>query len=306
MPAVRVMNWINAFEIICYAITALLIADILKKKNDDELGLFFSAAIAGFILELLAVYVTDMYHYSDKYYVTIGMAPYQFPFFGGLMWGSLAVCALRIAQKLDLSKAMTALFAGWLIVSMDLLLDVAAIRLSGGFWTWEDRTIHLAINHHSFMSVIWVNFLGYLFKTPTIVYLTLVSQAKKQKTLPRKILEVAAISAAGIIAVGVLSTMSIALDKISDEWFSCIAFIFLWCFIFVKVLMNIIRMRSEFTFKGTKDWTLIIFWACIYGYCLCGLWSLHILQDVPVYGVCAVLLAAMTICLTAIGKRREV
>lgn len=297
------MNWINVFEIICYAITALLIADIVKKKNWNELGLFFSAALAGFILELLAVYLTDIYHYSDKYYITIGMPPYQFPFFGGLMWGSLAVCAVRVAQKLQLSKPIAALFAGWLIVSMDMLLDVAAIRLSGGFWTWEGRQISLTINHHSFMSVIWVNFLGYLFETPTIVYLTLKAWEKKQKTVLRKIGEVLAINAAGVIAVGVLSALSMALDKITDEWFSCIAFIFLWAFIFVKVCVQIIRMRRELTFKGTKDWVLILFWACIYGYCLCGLWSLHILQAVPWYGVCAFLLAAFTMGLSAVGRK---
>lgn len=299
------MSWINAFEIICYAITASLIADILKKKNYNELGLFFSAAIAGFILELLAVYLTDVYHYSDKYYITIGMAPYQFPFFGGLMWGSLAVCALRMAQKLKLSKSMTALFVGWIIVSMDLLLDVAAIRLNGGFWTWEGRELNLTINHHAFMSVIWVNFLGYLIETPTIVCLTLISWQKKQKTLLRKSLEILAISAAGVIAVGALSTLSMVLDKITDEWFSCIAFVFLWCFIFVKVCMQIIRMRSEFTLCGSKDYALIAFWTCIYGYCLCGLWSLHILQDVPVYGICACMLAAITLGLSAVNVKEE-
>ena len=153
------------------------------------------------------------------------------------------------------------------------------------------------------MSVIWVNFLGYLFETPTIVYLTLKAWEKKQKTVLRKIGEVLAINAAGVIAVGVLSALSMALDKITDEWFSCIAFIFLWAFIFVKVCVQIIRMRRELTFKGTKDWVLILFWACIYGYCLCGLWSLHILQAVPWYGVCAFLLAAFTMGLSAVGRK---
>ena len=92
------MNWINAFEILCYAITALLLWDIIRKKSRRELRLFLSAALAGFILELLAVRVTGIYHYSPDYYISIGFAPYQFPFFGGLMWGGLTVCALRIAR----------------------------------------------------------------------------------------------------------------------------------------------------------------------------------------------------------------
>ena len=33
-----------------------------------------------------------------------------------------------------MGSLMTAFVTGWLIASMDLLLDVAAIRLDGGFW----------------------------------------------------------------------------------------------------------------------------------------------------------------------------
>ena len=41
------MNWINAFEILCYVITAILLADIVWKKSWEELRLFLSAAPSG-------------------------------------------------------------------------------------------------------------------------------------------------------------------------------------------------------------------------------------------------------------------
>lgn len=63
--------------------------------------------------------------------MSIGTVPNQFPFFGGLMWGGVGVCVLRIARKFHTKPLKTALLAGWLVVSMDLLLDVAAIRLDG-------------------------------------------------------------------------------------------------------------------------------------------------------------------------------
>ncbi len=44
------MNWINAFEIICYLLTVLLLGDIAKHRNRVELRLFFAATLAGFIL----------------------------------------------------------------------------------------------------------------------------------------------------------------------------------------------------------------------------------------------------------------
>ena len=303
------MNWINAFEILCYVITAILLADIVWKKSWEELRLFLSAALAGFILELLAVRVTGIYHYSPDYYISIGFAPYQFPFFGGLMWGGLTVCALRLARKLSFGKLMTALTTGWLIVSMDILLDVAAIRLSGGFWVWEDREITLEITHHMFMSVIWVNFLGYLFETPAVVYLTLRSRDRAEKSMIRKVLITLGVGLAGVAIVGAASGLSLLLNGVTDEWFACIAFVLLWAFILLRLVIQIVMNRIRFTLKGGKDWTLLIFWAVMYGYCLASLFSLGIPQIVPWYGAVAVLLSAGTLLLCVIhakyGKDEE-
>lgn len=93
------MVWIHGFEIMCYIIAAMLISDMIRKRDREEGGLFLSAALAGFALELLAVRLTDIYHYSHAFYIVIGPASYQFPFFGGLMWGGVAVSARRIAKK---------------------------------------------------------------------------------------------------------------------------------------------------------------------------------------------------------------
>lgn len=297
------MNWINAFEILCYVITALLLWDIIRKKSWKELRLFLSAALAGFILELLAVRVTGIYHYSPDFYISIGFAPYQFPFFGGLMWGGLTVCALRISQKLGFSRLMTAFVTGWLIVSMDILLDVAAVRLSGGFWVWEGREITLDVTHHMFMSVIWVNFLGYLFETPAIAFLTLKSWDKGNRSIFQKLLSTIGIGLAGVAIVGAASLIALWLNSVTDEWFSCIAFLLLWGFILVRLIMQIVRKRDELTFKAPKDWIVLIFWAAMYGYSLAALFSLGILQAVLWYGILAVVLAAGTMLLGAIRKK---
>ena len=299
------MNWINAFEILCYVITAILLWDIIRKKSWTELRLFLSAALAGFILELLAVRVTGIYHYSPDFYISIGFAPYQFPFFGGLMWGGLTVCALRIARKLGFGKLMTAFVTGWLIVSMDILLDVAAIRLSGGFWVWEGREITLDVTHHMFMSVIWVNFLGYLFETPAVAYLTLKSWDKGNRSIFQKLLSTIGIGLAGVAIVGAASLIALWLNSVTDEWFSCIAFILLWGFILVRLIMQVIRKRGELFFKGRKDWVLLVFWVAMYGYCLVSLFSLGILQAVPWYGIFAVVLTVGTLWLSALYEREQ-
>lgn len=298
------MNWINAFEIICYIVTILLLRDIIRKRDKDEFFLFLSACLTGFILELLAVRLTGIYHYSDDYYISIGIRPYQFPFFGGLMWGGLTACALRIAKKFNFNTLMSSLFAGWIIVSMDILLDVVAIRLDGGFWSWEGRPITNAINHHMFMSVIWVNFLGYMFEVPSMVFLTLKYGHKKEKSSFRSLIISICISIDTVIIVGISSGISLFLDSITDEWFSCIAFILLWFMIFLKTISLVFKQRNKLTLSAKKDWTLITFWLSIYAYCIAALIHLGIIAEVPIYGVFAVLIASMTLGFVLVNVKK--
>lgn len=300
------VNWINSFEIICYLITTVLVIDILRKKNFDELSLFLSAALAGYILELLAVRLTGIYHYSPQYFISIGWAPNQFPFFGGLMWGGVAVAALRLAKKIRLSRVLTALLAGWLVVSMDLLLDVAAIRLNGGFWIWEGRPVTLAINHHMFMSVIWVNFLGYLFETPMIVYLNQRYWQRRpgSRSKPLNAVVTLAIGLAGVAFVGIASAASLKLNELTDEWFAPITFLLLWGFIFVILLCHLVAKKTSLTFKEPKDWTIFIFWAAIYSYCLVALEFLGIFNALPAYRIFAYFLCLLTLALSLTSGRR--
>ncbi len=294
------MNWINAFEILCYVITAILLIDMIRKKSWKELRLFLSAALAGFVLELLAVRVTGIYHYSPDFYISIGAAPYQFPFFGGLMWGGLTVCGLRIAQRMGFGKLMTAFVTGWLIVSMDILLDVAAIRLNGGFWVWEGREITLDVTHHMFMSVIWVNFLGYLFETPAVVYLTLRAWERNNDTPARTALMTVGIALAGVAFVGAASGLSLLLNAVTDEWFACLAFVLLWCFLLICLIVRRFRRRSGLSAKRAAEWTALIFWAAMYSYCIAALVSLGVFQAIPLYGIVSVLLALGTLALCAV------
>lgn len=297
------MNWINSFEIICYFIVSILLIDILRNKKYQELGLLISGALAGFALELLAVRLTDIYHYSNDFFISVGFAPYQFPFFGGLMWGGITVCALRIAKKFRLSNIMTSLVSGWLIVSMDLLLDVVVIRLDGGFWVWDGRSINLDINHHMFMSVIWVNFLGYMFEVPAIVYMTLRSWEKDKNNKKVNVLRSLLIGLDGVAFVGICSYISLFLNEISDEWFAFAAFVTLWIFILIKFALNLIDQRKHIIISQKIDWTIIIFWFAMYTYCIAGLFKLGIMQALPLYGVFVILLFVMTMFLTVVNTK---
>lgn len=220
------------------------------------------------------------------------------------MWGGITVCALRIAKKFSLSTIMTALLTGWFIVSMDLLLDVVAIRLDGEFWVWDGRPINLDINHHMFMSVIWVNFLGYMFEVPSIVYMTLRSW-ERDKNNRVNIIKSLLIGLGGVAFVGICSYISLYLNKITDEWFSFIAFLMIWIFVLVKLIFTIISQRKNIFNSPKKDWTIIIFWFAIYAYCIAGLIKLGIIQALPLYGIFASILFVMTMALTLVYVRTK-
>ncbi|WP_296257422.1 carotenoid biosynthesis protein [uncultured Ezakiella sp.] len=296
------MNWINAFEIICYIIVCIFLVDIYRKKATREFYLFISAAIAGFALELLAVRLTDIYHYSDLYYLMVGVKPYQFPFFGGLMWGAVAVLSLRLAERFRLNDFKTAVLAGFFVVTMDLLLDVAAIRLSGGFWFWDGREVNLLINHHTFMSVIWVNFLGYMFETPSLIYYSKSYWRRKEKSIAKNLLAALVISLMGVATVGILSFISLKLNDLTDEWFSCLAFGILWLYIFIKLIIRLVKDRKRISLRLT-DPALTIFWLAIYSYCIIGLGHLGILRARPFYGIFACLIFALTIFISLINLK---
>ncbi|MBQ9827625.1 MAG: hypothetical protein IJM62_02975 [Lachnospiraceae bacterium] len=292
------MNWLNGFELLCYILSAALIADIIRKKNMTEAKLFVSGAIAGYALELLAVRVTDIYYYNPGFWLNIGRSPYQFPVFGGLMWGGLTVCALRLASRLGFSRVMTALVTGFLIVSMDMLLDVAAIRLDGGFWTWAGRPITEEITHHMFMSVIWVNFLGYMFETPMITWLALRDRQRGDRR-PFMMHAAAAVfnAAGGICFVGGASLLSLWLDSITDEWFSFIAFLLIWGFVLVRIMMQLIAGRPSISSSGDRDMLAMVFFAAMYIYCFAGLFSLGIYPKHIWYLTAGILLFAGTVML---------
>lgn len=290
------MNLLNHFEMLCYALSIMCLAELIILRKKEDLLLFVSASLAGFALELLAVRLTGIYHYSTKFIFNIGTEPYQFPLFGGFMWGGLTVYALRAAEKFRLSPIMTSLLCGWLIVTMDLFLDVAAIRLNGGFWIWEGRPVNLDITHHMFMSVLWVNFLGYLFETPAMVFLFLKTRnVRKDAPVWKNLLYVLGFAAAGVAFVGAASGISLFLNSLTDEWFACIAFTGLWSCIFILLLRHLktsdSRMRSF-------DLPLFLYWSAMYLFCIASLAYLGIVSKMPLYFICCLAASVFTLWLS--------
>lgn len=273
------MMWIHGFELMCYGIVLIMLIDLIRKKDYNSLFTFGSAALVGFTMELLAVAVTDIYYYNPNFYLNLGFAPKQFPVFGGFMWGGLTVYGIKLAQKLKWDPLKTALTAGMLIVTMDILLDVVAIRLDGGFWVWVGKEISLTIDQHTFMSVIWVNFLGYMIETPTVVLLTL----RKRETVAEtdwknQVIQMFVIALKAIAVTAAGSLIALGLNAVTDDWFACIAFVLLWLVLAVMIVRRGVELKLK---PGKPQWPILIFWSAMYGYCLIALCGLGIHTAAP-------------------------
>lgn len=297
------MSWIHTFELMCYCIVAIMLVDLVRKKDYNSLFTFASAALVGFVMELLAVAVTDIYYYNPDFLLNLGFEPKQFPVFGGFMWGGLTVYGIKLAEKLRFGKWGTALAAGMFIVTMDILLDVVAIRLDGGFWVWVGKEISLNIDQHTFMSVIWVNFLGYMIETPTVVLLTLRKRERVQERdwkRQTKYMFLIALEAIGVTAAGSLAALG--LNALSDDWFACIAFVLLWLALAAVMLRRCIgiKIRPSRSLSGT--WPAIIFWAAMYIYCLAAICALGIHSAAPWFFALGILFTAATLYVTAAEK----
>ena len=189
---------------------------------------------------------------------------------------------------------------------MDLLIDVAAIRLDGGFWVWEGRAITLDVTHHMFMSVIWVNFLGYMFETPVIVYVFMKLKKKLSRlSYGKQLLYVPLITMAGIGGVAAGSGIALGLNMVTDEWFACIAFILLWSLVLVKLVQVLRHAGMKLCVPKKDDLCVLVYWMAMYVYSLAALVHLGIAKQEPLYFFFGILLCAGTAALCT-AKRKEV
>ncbi|MDY6076708.1 hypothetical protein [Mobiluncus sp.] len=204
----------------------------------------------------------------------------------------------EIYRKLFLKSAF--LLAGWSFRWIYYWMWPPSDSM-GGFWIWDGRVLSWDINHHVFMSVIWVNFLGYLFETPAVVYLTLRLNKLAEKSRLMAILALLGAGLGAVITVGVGSSLSLLLNKNSDEWFAVVAFLVLWAAILVKLLAQIAKRWHTLTLRANHDFVLGFFWAVIYGYCLVALWSLGAFHTNIVYALFAAFIALATLLMSFVS-----
>ncbi|MPM25186.1 hypothetical protein SDC9_71676 [bioreactor metagenome] len=303
------MSWLNGFELLCYCITALSIVSFIRRKDSKALFAFGTGALVGFTMELLAVKFAGQYHYNTAFWLAIGARPNQFPVFGGLMWGILISYSIKIAQKFRFRKFMKALVAGFLIVTMDLFLDVVAIRLDGGFWAWEGQPINLAVNAQAFMGVSWINFLGYMVMAPAVAWLILRSwDIVGDSNLKKQALYMLLNFISGVAIAGAGNVLNLLLNQLTNSVSSFVLFVIVWVALAVLVAQRTLRARFRCLHAKDWNWPMFLFWMANYLYSLVAI--LHLKIQLThlwyfIFGILAMLITAFFCLSEPIGAAAE-
>ena len=177
-------------------------------------------------------------------------------------------------------------------------IELIAVKEGNMSYSVNGREITLEITHHMFMSVIWVNFLGYMFETPAMVYFSLKTAAKRdQMPLWKQLLAAVGIGVSGVAFVGAASGISLLLNAVTDEWFACIAFVLLWCFVSMMVIRRCIGAGARISSAKNQEVPTLIYWTAMYGFSIAALIHLGIASAVPVYFIFGIVMFAGTLFL---------
>jgi len=156
-------NWILAFEIPTVILFLFAVGILIKGKDYSRLSNLITAFVFGITLEYLNIALTAGYHYHTDFLLQFGNPPTNVPIAIGLAWGMLLLTAQDVSKRLKLPLHIRIFFEAAFVVSTDIMLDVIAIRLEGGFWVWENITTDLSITNTSFFGVGWNNYIGWYF-----------------------------------------------------------------------------------------------------------------------------------------------
>lgn len=113
------------------AVFAILAIFFKERKNRDFLETLVLAVLYGTILEVLNVHMSGMYSYGEEFMIQV----YNVPIAIGLGWAVIYYISDKSVISYNLKWWQIPLFMSLIALSIDLIVDVVAIRL--GFWNWQ-------------------------------------------------------------------------------------------------------------------------------------------------------------------------
>jgi hypothetical protein len=252
----------------------------IYKKQYRQLSTLIAGSIFGVFLEFMNVFLTEGYTYSQHFLIQVGSAPHNIPIVIGLSWGILLVTSHQISDCYELPPFVKLLFESAFVVSVDLFLDVIAVRLDGGFWIWTNAPLDLNITALTLYGIFYGNFYGWYCVIFSISLILRIFDWKFEKRELKFLIirTVVAIIGAEILLLGCLygAMLSIPFKFI---W---ILFLFLYGGSIVVVSIYFIKKRANSKQKIQNIFPFL-YYLFSYGFSIIAMIALSLITEIPLF-----------------------
>jgi hypothetical protein len=110
-----------------------------RKRGPQAVAYLLGGAVFGLLLEYFEV-MTDSYVYG-RFWIMLGRAPHDIPFWVGCAWGIIMYTARLFSDAVRLPLLAAAAFDTLLALNIDLSIDVVAYRTHMWHWSWVGTTL---------------------------------------------------------------------------------------------------------------------------------------------------------------------
>jgi hypothetical protein len=271
--------WIIFFEISNLFFFLGFLIFLIVKKEYRKISTLLVGAIFGVTLEFINVTVFHNYYYNTGFLIQVGGAN-NIPIVIGLAWGMLLTSAREITRNYTIPNWTKALFEAVFVVSVDLFLDVVAVRLEGGFWTWIGIPLTTEINGDSIIGIPWGNYYGWfcvIFYSSLVLYF--VDQRFTQESF--KILALRTIG--GVVAAEILLIISLFL-ALAFQLIHAVWILFLFLYFGGAIFIGIYFMRTKIQIRTKLDsWFPLTYFSFSYLFCLITMIAIGLVGKITWY-----------------------
>ncbi|MHA2252575.1 MAG: carotenoid biosynthesis protein [Candidatus Kariarchaeaceae archaeon] len=150
------------FEIFYVLLFVLSILYYRQKKDWRTIIEMFSIALFALLIEITSIFIYEAYHYSPHFILQLGVKGNNVPVVISLCWSMIITSSMKVSDTINLNEKTRPLLDALIALNIDLSMDAIAIRIEGGFWTWNNY-LDNDINYNSFIGVKYGNFIGWYF-----------------------------------------------------------------------------------------------------------------------------------------------
>ena len=152
----------RSFELFYFILFIYFLYHYSRNKDWRTICELVSISLFALSLEFISIKIYEAYHYSPNFLIQIGSTGNNVPIVISLCWAMIIFSSMEITDVFNLDYKTKPFFDAILALNIDLSMDTIAIRIEGGFWSW-DNYFENAFTVNSFAGVKYGNFIGWYF-----------------------------------------------------------------------------------------------------------------------------------------------